>query len=118
MAPHLAEWMPPLLRRPFPEGVVDDPFHALVAMPLPIQCPDAEDYEKAGMKERNRLAAQKWRQKKDRYLIDLETANDALRKQALDLTTAVQFLKVENRLLQQELLFFQHFMSTVMNPPK
>jgi hypothetical protein len=110
--------MPPLLRRPFPEGVAGEPVHARVVMPLPIQCPDAEDHEKAAMKERNRLAAQKRRVKKDRYLIQLETANDALRKQALDLTSAVQSLKVENRLLQEELLFFQPFMSTVMNPPK
>jgi hypothetical protein len=55
---------------------------------------------------------------KNRYLIDLETANDALRKQALDLTSVAQSLRLENGLLQEELSFFQQFMSKVMNPSK
>jgi hypothetical protein len=75
----------------------------------------SEDY-KVGLRERNRAAAQKWREKKDRHLTELESFNDRLRKQALDLTSQMQALKVENKLLEDELAFFQGLMSKMMAP--
>lgn len=89
-------------------------------MPLPFQAldpPQAVD-ERKDLKERNRIAAQKWRQKKDHYLGELEEANDQLRKQALQLSSQIQSLRVENKVLENELLFFQQFMSKVMSTPK
>jgi hypothetical protein len=73
-----------------------------------------EEEERIGLKERNRVAAQKWREKKDRYLLELEGTNDGLRKQALALNTDLLALKVENRTLEEELAFFQGFMSRMM----
>ena len=72
--------------------------------------------DKKDLKERNRIAAQKWRRKKDKYLSELESANDQLREQALALCGQAQALKVENKLLEDELQFFQSFMSKIMNP--
>ena len=74
--------------------------------------------EKKDLKERNRIAAQKWRKKKDKYLTELESANDVLRQQALSLCGQMQSLRVENKLLEDELQFFQSFMSKIMNAPK
>ena len=74
--------------------------------------------ERSDPKERNRIAAQKWRQKKDHYLAKLEESNDHLRRQALDLLSHLQTLKVENNVLENELVFFQQFMSKMMNAPR
>ena len=74
--------------------------------------------EKKDLKERNRIAAQKWRKKKDKYLTELESANDVLRQQALSLCGQMQSLRVENKLLEDELQFFQSFMSKIMHAPK
>lgn len=71
--------------------------------------------EKKDLKERNRIAAQKWRKKKDKYLTELESANDVLRQQALSLCGQMQSLRVENKLLEDELQFFQSFMSKIMH---
>ncbi|KAK8895040.1 hypothetical protein M9Y10_023483 [Tritrichomonas musculus] len=71
--------------------------------------------EKKDLKERNRIAAQKWRKKKDKYLTELESANDVLRQQALSLCGQMQALRVENKLLEDELQFFQSFMSKIMH---
>jgi hypothetical protein len=111
--------MPTLRWRPFPDPFIGAriqvPFAAPVFVPSP---PEAEEYdERCGVKERNRLAAQKWRQKKDRFLVELERANDSLRKQALDLTSQAHSLRLENKLLEEELTFFQHLMSRLMGTP-
>ena len=104
---HLVNFMPPLrARRPD----VAFPFNQIPAAP-PVD-------DRSEIKERNRLAAQKWRQKKDHYLSELEESNDQLRKQALELSSQIQSLKVENKVLESELLFFQQFMSKVMSAPK
>lgn len=71
--------------------------------------------DKIDLKERNRIAAQKWRKKKDHYLGELETANDELRKKAFDLCNKIQLLRVENSVLENELLFFQSFMAKIMS---
>lgn len=71
--------------------------------------------DKSDLKERNRMAAQKWRKKKDQYLSELEQTNDNLRQQVLDLSSEAQSLKVENAVLERELQFFQSFMSKIMN---
>lgn len=71
--------------------------------------------EKADHKERNRLAAQKWRQKQDGYLGELEDANDELRAQVYQMQHQVLALKVENKVLEGELQFFQQFMAKIMS---
>ena len=71
--------------------------------------------EKADHKERNRLAAQKWRQKQDGYLGELEDANDDLRAQVYQMQHQVLALKVENKVLEGELQFFQQFMAKIMS---
>jgi hypothetical protein len=76
------------------------------------------DDDKSLAKERNRIAAQKWRDKKDRYLSDLEVKNDDLRKQAFQLNTQLQLLTVENGLLDNELAFFQSLMAKMMKNSK
>jgi hypothetical protein len=73
---------------------------------------------KFDIKERNRVAAQKWREKKDQYLLELESSHDVLRKQALELNTELQLLRMENSLLEGELIYFQSFMSKMMGGAK
>jgi putative heme degradation protein len=114
----MPELIPPLLARPTSDHPIDDAFPPQITLPAPLRPPDADDDDgPVGSKERNRLAAQKWRQKKDKYLIELENMNDVLRKQALDMVSSVQALKVANELLQNELNFFQRFMCKVMSQP-
>ena len=89
-------------------------------LPLPINQPlnvtnNRDSDEKADLKERNRIAAQKWRQKKDQYLGELEVTNDELRKKALDLCSKAESLRIENNVLENELQFFQSFMSKIMS---
>lgn len=76
--------------------------------------------QKLDHKERNRIAAQKWRAKKDETLLTLEEENDILRKKVFDLQAQSLQLNVENRILDSELQYFQHFMSKIMsvNPKK
>jgi putative heme degradation protein len=110
----MTELIPALLTRPISDRAIDDAFPP----PIILQAPEADgDDSPASMKERNKLAARKWRQKKDKYMIELENTNDALRKQALDMVSSLQALKVANALLQNELNFFQEFMCTVVTPP-
>ncbi|OHT01190.1 hypothetical protein TRFO_32078 [Tritrichomonas foetus] len=67
------------------------------------------------LKARNRIAAKKWRDKKDEALATLESANDELRKEALQLRNVVLSLKTETQVLENELRYFQSFMSRIMN---
>ena len=76
---------------------------------------DPDDERQKDMKERNRLAALKCRQKKDAYLAELEKENDRLRLEALKYKTRREAMIVENKVLEEELQFFQSFMSTIMN---
>ena len=69
------------------------------------------------IKARNRVAAKKWRAKKDSYLTELENENDTLRQEYLALTSQQQSIKVENSILEKELQFFQMFMSKIMKHP-
>ena len=111
MSQNILNLMTPLKRRPFQPEIQIPQF--------PVPPPEVKHLEeKSDLKERNRLAAQKWRQKKDHYLSELEEANDQLRKQALDLLSQVQSLKIENKVLENELMFFQQFMSKIMSGPK
>ncbi|KAH0795414.1 ATF-like basic leucine zipper transcription factor B-ATF-related protein [Histomonas meleagridis] len=93
----------------------------MIPMPIPNNQPmsppsDNKDQdEKADLKERNRIAAQKWRQKKDQYLSELEAANDELRRRTLDLCSKAEALRVENHVLENELQFFQSFMTKIMS---
>jgi hypothetical protein len=117
MGAHAFNLMPPFRTRAGP-----DIFLGGIPVPAipPVLSPDPEDPDDSrfGLKERNRFAAKKWRVKKDRLLGDLENESDSLRKQALDLMNEVQSLRVQNRLLEDELGFFQAFMSKMMAGPK
>jgi hypothetical protein len=70
------------------------------------------------LRERNRVAAKKWRKKKDEHLSELEDENDKLRERAFGLCSAVRKLAVENSVLEAELGFFQDFMRKIMNQAK
>ena len=67
------------------------------------------------LKARNRVAAKKWRDKKDEVLSKLEIANDQLRHEAFKLRNEALSLKTENEILENELNYFQSFMSRIMN---
>jgi hypothetical protein len=117
MPPHLASLIPPLLHRPAVEPVAPAPLPVVMQLPKPLKQGRREKHnEGEGLKERNRIAAQKWRCRKDRYMTELETENDGLRKQALDLCLEAKSVLVENKLLEDELVFFQKFMSLIMAP--
>ena len=70
--------------------------------------------QKLDHKERNRIAAQKWRAKKDECLSTLEEENDVLRKKVFDLQAQALQLSTENNILESELQYFQQFMSRIM----
>ena len=70
--------------------------------------------ENADLKERNRIAAQQWRKRKDNYLSELEEKNDSLRKSVLKLQNQIHMLKAENKVLEEDLQFFQNFMHRIM----
>jgi hypothetical protein len=113
--PQMFNVVPPLQVRPPPEFFMS-------RMPLPLEFPRgiphmAED-DGLELKQRNRMAAQRWRERKNRYLVELEGLNDSLRKQALDLTNQLQLFKVENRMLESELAYFQSFMTNIMRAAK
>ena len=77
--------------------------------------PKSKKIDKEEKKARNRIAAKKWRDKKDGSLYSLEAINDKLREQALDLRKQSLSLIAENRILEKELHFFQNFMTRIMN---
>jgi len=70
---------------------------------------------KDDLKARNRVAAKKWRDRKDNTMHNLEEINDSLREQALDLRNQSMSLQAENKILENELRFFQVFMTRIMN---
>ena len=67
------------------------------------------------IKARNRIAAKKWRDKKDDSLYTYEALNDNLREEAMRLRNDSLTLLAENRVLENELRFFQTFMTKIMN---
>jgi hypothetical protein len=105
--PHVLNMMPPLQDRPAP-----------LVMYYPMTAPaNNQADDKGGLRERNRVAAQKWREKKDHHLTELEAKNDSLRKQAFELNLQLQTLRLESNLLDSELTFFQGVMSKMMGGP-
>ncbi|KAK8840341.1 hypothetical protein M9Y10_030899 [Tritrichomonas musculus] len=73
-----------------------------------------ENEKSPNLKERNRIAARKWRQKKESYLSSLELDNEVLRQKALKLYQEMQSIKIENGFLGKELQYFQDFMSSIL----
>ena len=69
------------------------------------------------LKERNRVAAKKWRKKKEQYLTELEQTNDSLRQQAFHLCLKVKEIGLEVRFLEKEVNYFQVFMAKMMYNP-
>jgi hypothetical protein len=86
----------------------------LVAHPPPPAPPPRPRDDKADLRARNRVAAKKWRDKKDDSLYDLEAKNDRLRAEALELRRQALALQSENHILEEELTFFQSFMAKIM----
>jgi hypothetical protein len=78
---------------------------------LPLHPPSSKNELRA----RNRVAAKKWRDKKDETLYNLEARNDQLRLEALRLRGTLNALQTENRVLEEELTFFQSFMTRIMS---
>ena len=76
----------------YPQIVSNQPQQVLSAQEQAIQ-------QKNDHKERNRLAAQKWRAKKDESLSTLEEENDVLRKKVFDLQAQALQLSTENNIL-------------------
>lgn len=76
---------------------------------------DIENQHREDVKARNRIAAKKWRDKKDCLLYQLEAKNDELRKTAMNLRTTSLSLQTEIRVLEDELRFFQTFVTKIMN---
>ncbi|KAH0795588.1 ATF-like basic leucine zipper transcription factor B-ATF-related protein [Histomonas meleagridis] len=66
------------------------------------------------IKARNRIAAKKWRDKKDNLLSELEATNDELRRKAFALSKESLSIQTENKILEEELGFFQYFMTEIM----
>lgn len=108
----LMNMMPPLKRRQvdFP-NTIPQPQMAIPSQQEQMQ----QMQQKLDHKERNRLAAQKWRAKKDQSLSTLEDENDHLRKSVYDLQSQALQLHVENKILESELQYFQQFMSKIMS---
>ena len=76
-----------------------------------------DDSTKSNLKERNRIAAKKLRDKKDKHFNEIEAENDELRIQALRLKKRRDSILVENQVLDRELQFFQRIISTIMDKP-
>jgi hypothetical protein len=108
--PHVFNVMPPLRVRPGGPAPVE--LHYLM-----VAEGATAGNDKHGLKERNRVAAQKSRERKDRYLSGLEERNHGLRKQAFELGSQLQLLKLETDLLDREFEFFQGLMSKLMGGP-
>jgi hypothetical protein len=83
-------------------------------MPQSLHPPSSHS-GKDELRARNRVAAKKWRDKKDATLYDLEARNDQLRLEALRLRRQAMALQTENQVLEDELKFFQSFMTKIMN---
>jgi hypothetical protein len=107
-------------RPDFPDGLawqsVPPNAHSMNdAVPRAPPLPDRDKRE--DLRARNKIAAKKWRDKKDETLTDLEAKNDRLRVEALGLRRELLTLKAENHVLEDELKFFQAFMTKIMQPP-
>jgi hypothetical protein len=75
-----------------------------------------QSIDQVDLKTRNRIASKKWREKKNDFLHELEAENEQLRQQAWKLRDDVTTLRAECGILEQELSFFQSFISKIMNP--
>lgn len=80
-----------------------------------LQVPQKPLDPNADHKARNRIAAKKWREKKDETLYQLEQQNDILRAEALNLRNEALSISTENKVLEDELNYFQTFMTKIMN---
>jgi hypothetical protein len=72
--------------------------------------------QRLSRKEQNRVAAQKWREKKESYRSALEDANEQLRAQAFRFLSQIQELRTENTILEQQLDFFHNLMRAIISP--
>jgi hypothetical protein len=100
----------PLPRIPLPDGTARGFPNELSLLNSPHLAAGGDD-----VRARNRVAAKKWRDKKDEALYQLEATNDRLRQEALSLRNAVRRLQAENQILDDELRFYQSFMTSFMN---
>lgn len=66
------------------------------------------------IKIKNRMAAKKCREKKNAFLNKLETENDYLAREVLRLSYKALTLKTENKMLEENIVFFQSFLYSIM----
>lgn len=66
------------------------------------------------VKIKNRIAAKKFREKKNAGLIKLEMENDFLVREVLNLSYKVLKIKTENKMLEENINFFQSFLHNIM----
>ena len=71
--------------------------------------------DNSDLKEKNKIAAKKWRKKKENYLKKLEEVNDLLRNEVVKLYYQSKSLKVEINVFETELWFFQSVITTIVN---
>lgn len=78
-------------------------------------CNEFVEKKKNEKKERNKAASKKWRAKQNVYLEKLDLENTKLRMQVFSMYKTMKQLKCENEFLNEELQFFQEFMSNKIN---
>lgn len=66
-----------------------------------------DDKEKIILREKNKNAARKWRKAQNEYIEMLDSENEMLRKQLLQMLNDMKKLKIENNILNDQILFFQ-----------
>ena len=69
-------------------------------------------------KMKNRIAAKKCREKKNEFLNRLEMENDYLAHEVLKLSFQAIAIKSENKVLEENIAFFQSFLYTIMKKNK
>ena len=71
---------------------------------------DKINIDNSDLKEKNKIAAKKWRKKKENYLKKLEEVNDLLRNEVVKLYYQSKSLKVEINVFETELWFFNQLL--------
>jgi hypothetical protein len=82
--------------------------------PLRPRLDSDSDSEHISVRERNRVAAQRWREKKNRFITNLEQDNADLRQRAFQSSVELRRLESTNKILEEELAFFQKVVARIM----
>lgn len=77
-----------------------------------------EEEMKNIIKERNRIAANEWRKRRNEYLNQLEIENSELKKQLYSMYHEMKKLQCENNFYDEEIQFFQNFIASNISTRK